>query len=155
MRGRSSTAQLGLGKASEYEAKADEATESRKAMTGADRRRGRGGEAAARGAGGAREGIREKLREETDVFYCEVCDKRYTKVMEFENHLSSYDHHHRKRFKEMREAERARAKASRQAPPKKEKKIPRSSLPKPPPPPQPQPQPQRRLCPARSAAAAV
>jgi len=35
-----------------------------------------------------------------------VCDKRYTKVKEFENHLSSYDHHHRKRFKEMKEAEK-------------------------------------------------
>ena len=116
-------AQLGLGKATEYEAKADEATESRKAMTAeliafedeaAKRQRE---EQVAR-----EETIREKLREETDVFYCEVCDKRYVRVMEFENHLSSYDHHHRKRFKEMREAERARTKAG--APPKKVKKDP-------------------------------
>ena len=28
-------------------------------------------------------------------------------VTEYENHLSSYDHHHKKRFKEMREAEKA------------------------------------------------
>ena len=37
----------------------------------------------------------------------QVCDKRYIKVKEFENHLSSYDHHHRKRFKEMKETEKA------------------------------------------------
>ena len=38
----------------------------------------------------------------------QVCDKRYVKVKEFENHLSSYDHHHRKRFKEMKETEKVR-----------------------------------------------
>ena len=26
----------------------------------------------------------------------QVCDKQYSKVMEFENHMSSYDHHHKK-----------------------------------------------------------
>lgn len=102
-------AQLGLGKASEYEEKADEATESRKATTAelialedevTKRQRE---EQVAR-----EEGIRERLREATDVFYCDVCDKRYVKVMEFDNHLSSYDHHHRKRFKEMKETEKVR-----------------------------------------------
>ncbi|KAJ1509303.1 hypothetical protein HMI54_002463 [Coelomomyces lativittatus] len=32
-------------------------------------------------------------------FYCDVCDKQYTKMMEYENHCSSYDHHHTKRLK--------------------------------------------------------
>lgn len=116
-------AQLGLGKASEYDDKAEEATESRKAMTTEliayeDElgRRQREEQVA------KEEGIRDKLREETDVFYCDVCDKRYVKVKEFENHLSSYDHHHRKRFKEMREAEKARNKS--RAPLRKEKKDP-------------------------------
>jgi len=116
-------ATLGLGKAGEYEEKAEVATESRKALTTEviaaedDDARQRREEQVAR-----EEGIREKLKEETAAFYCEVCDKRYVKVKEFENHLSSYDHHHRKRFKEMRETEKARAKAKEK--PRKEKKDP-------------------------------
>ena len=33
---------------------------------------------------------------------------RYVKITEWENHLSSYDHHHRKRFKEMQQEQKAR-----------------------------------------------
>ncbi|KAJ3353538.1 G patch domain-containing protein 8 [Allomyces javanicus] len=40
------------------------------------------------------------------AFYCELCDKQYAKAAEFENHLSSYDHHHRKRLKALRDSER-------------------------------------------------
>ncbi|KAL7747116.1 hypothetical protein RI367_007474 [Sorochytrium milnesiophthora] len=40
------------------------------------------------------------------AFYCELCDKQYRQVSEFENHLSSYDHHHRKRIKEMKSLQR-------------------------------------------------
>ena len=50
----------------------------------------------------------EILQEQHRNFYCACCDKQYTTVSEFSAHLSSYDHHHRKRFAAMREAERAR-----------------------------------------------
>ena len=50
----------------------------------------------------------EVLAEQHRNFYCACCDKQYTTVSEFTAHLSSYDHHHRKRFAEMREAEKAR-----------------------------------------------
>jgi hypothetical protein len=30
------------------------------------------------------------------VFFCELCNKRYVKATEWDNHLSSYDHHHKK-----------------------------------------------------------
>lgn len=40
------------------------------------------------------------------MFYCETCRKQYKTVGEFDNHLSSYDHHHTKRLKELRERER-------------------------------------------------
>ena len=50
----------------------------------------------------------EILQEQHRNFYCACCDKQYTTVSEFSAHLSSYDHHHRKRFAEMREAEKAR-----------------------------------------------
>lgn len=36
------------------------------------------------------------LKRMTQEFYCESCDKRYKSVSEMSNHLSSYDHHHRK-----------------------------------------------------------
>jgi Zinc-finger double-stranded RNA-binding len=36
------------------------------------------------------------LKKMTQEFYCESCDKRYKTVSEMSNHLSSYDHHHRK-----------------------------------------------------------
>ncbi|KAI9178848.1 hypothetical protein H9P43_005510 [Blastocladiella emersonii ATCC 22665] len=48
-----------------------------------------------------------EVREVRRKFYCDVCDKQYAKAGEFENHLSSYDHHHVKRAKELRDAERA------------------------------------------------
>ncbi|KAI3827753.1 hypothetical protein L1987_01836 [Smallanthus sonchifolius] len=47
--------------------------------------------------------IQTEVKEIRKVFYCELCDKQYKLAVEFEGHLSSYDHNHRKRFKEMRE----------------------------------------------------
>ena len=48
------------------------------------------------------EDVRESLRE----FFCADCDKQYKTVAEFATHLSSYDHHHRKRFRDMAHAQR-------------------------------------------------
>ncbi|KAI9494271.1 hypothetical protein BDB00DRAFT_819482 [Zychaea mexicana] len=50
--------------------------------------------------------IKEELREVKRAFYCEICDKQYNKVAEYEQHLQSYDHHHKKRFKDMKEQSR-------------------------------------------------
>ncbi|AED93588.1 unnamed protein product [Arabidopsis thaliana] len=47
--------------------------------------------------------IQSDVKEIRKVFYCELCSKQYRTVMEFEGHLSSYDHNHKKRFKEMKE----------------------------------------------------
>lgn len=47
--------------------------------------------------------IQTEVKEIRKVFYCELCNKQYKLAVEFEAHLSSYDHNHRKRFKEMRE----------------------------------------------------
>ncbi|XP_015584652.2 G patch domain-containing protein 8 isoform X2 [Ricinus communis] len=47
--------------------------------------------------------IQTEVKEIRKVFYCDLCNKQYKLAMEFEVHLSSYDHNHRKRFKEMRE----------------------------------------------------
>ncbi|KAI8613739.1 hypothetical protein BC830DRAFT_1130853 [Chytriomyces sp. MP71] len=49
------------------------------------------------------ERIKEEIKAVTRAFYCELCDKQYSKISEYEAHLSSYDHNHKKRFKEMQE----------------------------------------------------
>ncbi|KAH3744734.1 calcium homeostasis endoplasmic reticulum protein [Pelomyxa schiedti] len=53
------------------------------------------------------EEAREKeVQDITRVFYCELCNKQYKKISEFESHLSSYDHNHKKRFKDMQQMDR-------------------------------------------------
>ena len=34
------------------------------------------------------------LTEMNKAFYCELCDRQYTKYAEFDNHINSYSHHH-------------------------------------------------------------
>ncbi|KAI8327093.1 hypothetical protein EDC96DRAFT_532871 [Choanephora cucurbitarum] len=53
-----------------------------------------------------KQAIAKELEEVKRVFYCELCDKQYKKISEFEQHLQSYDHHHKKRFKDMKESTR-------------------------------------------------
>ncbi|KAJ3246601.1 G patch domain-containing protein 8 [Chytriomyces hyalinus] len=55
------------------------------------------------------ERIREEIKAVTRAFYCELCDKQYAKTSEFEVHLSSYDHNHKKRFKDMQEMSKRNA----------------------------------------------
>ncbi|RHZ59947.1 hypothetical protein Glove_360g34 [Diversispora epigaea] len=52
------------------------------------------------------ESIKKELETINAAFYCPLCDKQYTKITEYETHLSSYDHNHRKRFKEMNKSSR-------------------------------------------------
>ena len=40
--------------------------------------------------------IENDLKIINQEFYCESCDKQYKNVAEMSNHLSSYDHHHKK-----------------------------------------------------------
>lgn len=48
-----------------------------------------------------------------DAGEVQVCDKQYKSVAEIEEHYSSYDHHHRKRLKEMKQMELERTRESR------------------------------------------
>jgi len=36
----------------------------------------------------------ETLTEMNKSFYCELCDRQYTKYSEYDNHINSYSHHH-------------------------------------------------------------
>jgi len=47
--------------------------------------------------------ITEEIKEATKSFYCKLCNKQYNKAMEYETHLVSYDHHHKKRFQDMKQ----------------------------------------------------
>ena len=81
-------ASLGLGKATEYDEYAVATTETRKALL-AERMDEDEGERAAREADAAPpQDIAEAVQRENAAFYCDICDKQYAKVMEFENHLS-------------------------------------------------------------------
>lgn len=41
------------------------------------------------------EAIAKALEDLRANFYCELCDKQYTKHQEFDNHINSYDHAHK------------------------------------------------------------
>ncbi|WOL03632.1 G patch domain-containing protein 8 isoform X3 [Canna indica] len=58
--------------------------------------------------------IQSEVKEIKRTFYCSLCNKQYKLAMEFESHLSSYDHNHRKRFKEMREMHGSSSRDDRQ-----------------------------------------
>src|SRR3954453_10681547 len=56
-------------------------------------------------------------REALQSFYCQLCQKGYSRMNEYEAHLSSYDHSHTQRLKDMRAMVRdpnATARARRQ-----------------------------------------
>ncbi|KAH0463863.1 hypothetical protein IEQ34_006649 [Dendrobium chrysotoxum] len=58
--------------------------------------------------------IQTEVKEIKKVFFCNLCNKQYKLAVEFEAHLSSYDHNHRKRFKEMREMRASSSRDDRQ-----------------------------------------
>jgi len=43
-----------------------------------------------------KEKIKEEVTEINKVFFCEICNKQYTQALQYDQHLSSYDHHHKK-----------------------------------------------------------
>ncbi|KAL3814604.1 hypothetical protein ACJIZ3_015872 [Penstemon smallii] len=58
--------------------------------------------------------IQGEVKEIRKVFYCELCNKQYKLAIEFEGHLSSYDHNHRKRFKQMKDMHGSSSRDDRQ-----------------------------------------
>ena len=42
------------------------------------------------------ETLKKELNTIKAAFYCALCDKQYNRISEYEVHLSSYDHNHRK-----------------------------------------------------------
>ncbi|KAJ1675957.1 hypothetical protein EV182_000250 [Spiromyces aspiralis] len=95
---------LGLGKAAEYERVHLDSTARRRTMTAEVISRETDTEKERREARVEREmAIREQVKAMTQVFYCDLCDKRYANVGEWENHLASYGHNHQQRIRNMKE----------------------------------------------------
>ncbi|KAG0221508.1 G patch domain-containing protein 8, partial [Actinomortierella wolfii] len=69
-----------------------------------------------------RDEIQAELAQVKAAFYCALCDKQYERISEYEGHLNSYDHHHKKRFKEMKESSRAGASGAIEKAKEKERK---------------------------------
>ncbi|KAK5081672.1 hypothetical protein LTS08_001250 [Lithohypha guttulata] len=57
------------------------------------------------------------------AFFCELCQKGYSRMNEFDAHESSYDHQHKKRLKDMKDMQRTVQNAGR-----KEEKGPLMSI---------------------------
>jgi len=91
---------LGLGKDSEYNYYATEATKERLTLDSEiDEnvvRQRRVGEAE------RAEKITAEKKKVTKKFYCEICDAQYQTALQWEEHLCSYNHGHKKRFLEMK-----------------------------------------------------
>ncbi|XP_041866783.1 uncharacterized protein LOC121655922 [Melanotaenia boesemani] len=65
----------------------------------------------------------QKNTEEGDSrYYCELCDKQYVRHQQYENHINSYDHHHKQRLKELKQREFYRALACRRQRRRREEK---------------------------------
>ncbi|XP_044070683.1 uncharacterized protein LOC122884622 [Siniperca chuatsi] len=54
--------------------------------------------------------------------YCELCDKQYVRHQQYDNHINSYDHHHKQRLKELKQREFYRALACRRQRRRREEK---------------------------------
>ncbi|KAG1669827.1 hypothetical protein FOA52_001657 [Chlamydomonas sp. UWO 241] len=69
--------------------------------------------------------IKQEVSDIKQTFLCTMCDKQYSNAMELDAHLSSYDHHHKKRLVEMRSmhAERTRGERERREAKQQEKET--------------------------------
>ncbi|GLC58793.1 hypothetical protein PLESTB_001401700 [Pleodorina starrii] len=106
---------LGLGKQEEDDSHTAEATAARRRLeievaAQEDEEAARRREAVAEVLQKRAEDVKEMLQ----TFYCEVCDKQYNSAKQLEEHLSSYDHHHRKRLAETKAAMAERNRGERQ-----------------------------------------
>lgn len=110
---------MGLGKDSQYTELALDATKERVAL--AIEKELTAEDIKAAMIAQIHEEMSQEIRRETKSdFYCETCDKQYKNVLEMENHLSSYDHHHKKRLADLKRAEYSRGEEDRR---KRQKKL--------------------------------
>lgn len=54
-----------------------------------------------------REAVKSEVANVLKAFYCELCDKQFQTVGQYDEHTNSYAHHHKARFRDMQAAQRA------------------------------------------------
>ncbi|DAZ97285.1 TPA: hypothetical protein N0F65_009818, partial [Lagenidium giganteum] len=94
---------LGLGKAEEYDAMTEQATKARRKLD-SEVVETKEEEASRLAKSAQQDAIHADVKAMNASFFCHDCQKQYKTVLEMENHLSSYDHHHCKRLREMQKA---------------------------------------------------
>ncbi|KAI0271517.1 hypothetical protein BC834DRAFT_922277 [Gloeopeniophorella convolvens] len=80
-----------------------------------EQRRAREGNVARRVA------LQSEIQEVLRPFYCDVCDKQFQNVAQYDEHTNSYAHHHKIRFRDMQNAQRAKQNTPEEQDRRKEK----------------------------------
>ncbi|KZW01928.1 hypothetical protein EXIGLDRAFT_744417 [Exidia glandulosa HHB12029] len=65
--------------------------------------------------------IKTELAQTLRPFYCEVCDKQYNNIAQYDEHCNSYAHAHKQRAKDVQDAERAKRAQTGEVDARKEK----------------------------------
>ncbi|TFY59504.1 hypothetical protein EVJ58_g5735 [Rhodofomes roseus] len=68
-----------------------------------------------------REAVKSEIFNSLKAFYCELCDKQFQNVAQYDEHTNSYAHHHKARFRDMQLAARASRNTQEEVDKRKEK----------------------------------
>ena len=68
-----------------------------------------------------REAVKSEISSVLRPFYCEVCEKQFQNVAQYDEHTNSYAHHHKVRFRDMQAAQRASRNTEEEVNKRKEK----------------------------------
>ncbi|KAI0005491.1 hypothetical protein BJV74DRAFT_229320 [Russula compacta] len=80
-----------------------------------EQRKAREGDVARRAA------VQTEISEVLRPFYCTVCDKQFQNVAQYDEHTNSYAHHHKIRFRDMQNTQRAKQNTREEQDRRKEK----------------------------------
>ncbi|KAH9950518.1 hypothetical protein B0H21DRAFT_723656 [Amylocystis lapponica] len=80
-----------------------------------EQRKAREGEVAKRAA------LQSEISTTLRAFYCELCDKQFQNVAQYDEHTNSYAHHHKARFRDMQATQRANRNTQEEMDRRKEK----------------------------------
>ncbi|PSR71309.1 hypothetical protein PHLCEN_2v12823 [Hermanssonia centrifuga] len=69
-----------------------------------------------------RAAVRSEISTVLKAFYCELCDKQFQNVAQYDEHTNSYAHHHKARFRDMQATQRANLGNSREETDKRKEK---------------------------------
>lgn len=78
--------------------------------------------------GAKQEQLKAEVKSMQAAFYCSDCRKQYKTVTEMESHLSSYDHHHTKRLRELQQQQKRRVGTEEEQSAKRRKELQQEEL---------------------------